>query len=701
MFRRGILAILLLISGACISATLTPQITAKYTESQLNFYYPPRHITSVCGDDMFGIERRSSAINKWAWVCVRQDAVNGEMDVTSWDYFDTYPGALIREPTSGNRSFIFATNTNFMAFDPVTLQQTVVGTLSPSVDTIGSGQVFTLMPEGTSEVLLASSSGWQVRAFPGGGLLYSLANGRWLVGHFLSSQSTQLVSVQNSQFDLYDAHAGSFIESIPFTQNTTYPFMPFDPNGNGQDKMYFSDVLAQLVSMNLASGKSVATGSPADSLFYNATPIDWNGGTTALAGLWYDTVRIMDSATGTVLYSESLPDQYNSYSTLTPWSTDFNDDGKQDLLWVTFGHNLYYLQNGGSTRFLQTASAGFQVAGTTGPALDVLVTGDAYISGDGIVPSRLDIVVRDPDTLKELWRRTDPAPADSQVFLGEFGADTAPVVITADEGRIAAERLIDGQPLWEISNDEFTNGNAWDAFAVPSSNCVGAACKRVLIASVAKSTATYGSFQEVVDTTTGNVIWSSTPDGCLGCAGTTLIAFADITGDGVPDILRMLPYQGNQQFTGILQALDGVTFQELWHTQVTALSSDPIAISVATVGTPNIGVWTGQSLMLLSGQDGHLITSETTIAPAGHYETKLNFAAFGPDEGVWVLSDGFADVEWAPADLSSPTQNLPVPTMWSMSSEFGGALFAAGPEGVFRVQMPTDHIFSNGFEAMP
>lgn len=648
---------------------------------------------------MFGIERRSSAINKWAWVCVRQDAVNSEMDVTNWGYFDTYPGALIREPTSGDRNFVFATNTNFVAFDPVTLQQTVMGTLSPSVDAIGSGRAFTLMPEGTSEALLSSASGWQVRAFPGGGLLYSLANGRWLVGHFLSSQSTQLVNVQNSQFDLYNAHNGSFIKSIPFTQNLTYPFMPFDPSGKGQDNMYFGDVSAQLVSMNLASGKSVAEGSLADSLFYNATPINWNGGATALAGLWYDAVRIMDAATGTILYSESLPDQYNSYSTLTPWSTDFNYDGKQDLLWVTFGQNLYYLQNGGSTRFLQTASAGFQVAGTTGPALDVLVTGDTYISGDSIVPSRLDIVVRDPDTLKELWRRTDPAPADSQVFLGQFGADTDPVVITADEGRIAAERLIDGQPLWEIDNDKYTTGNAWEAFKVPPSNCAGIACKRMLVAYNAFSSASSGSFLEEIDTTTGSVMWSSPPDACTGC-GSTLMAFADVNGDGIPDIVRLLPYQDNPQFANIIQVLDGVTFQQIWRSEPLA-SASKVAVASATRGAGNVAVWGGKALMLLSGQDGHLITSEPTIAPAGYYETNLNFAVFGPDEGVWVLSDGFADFEWAPADLSSGMQSLPVPAMWSISSQYGGALFAAGPEGVFRVQIPTDHIFANGFEAVP
>lgn len=699
MVRRGILVILLLISRVCLSTTPTPQITAKYTESQLNFYYPPQHITSICGDDMFGIEQRSSAINKWAWVCVRQDAVDSEMDVTNWGYFDTYPGVLIREPTPGDRNFVFATNTNFIAFDPDTLQQTVVGTLSPSVDAIGSGRAFTLMPEGTSEVLFSSASGWQVRAFPGGGLLYSLANGRWLVGHFLSSQSTQLVNVQNSQFDLYDAHNGSFIKSIPFTQNFTYPFMPFDPSGKGQDNMYFGDVSAQLVSMNLASSKSVAEGSLADSLFYNATPINWNGGATALAGLWYDAVRIMDSATGTTLYSESLPGQYNSYSTLTPWSADFNDDGKQDLLWVTFGHNLYYLQNGGNTRFLQTASAGFQVAGTTGPALNVLVTGDTYISSDSIVPSRLDIVVRDPDTLKELWRRTDPAPADSQVFLGEFGADTDPVVITADEGRIAAERLIDGQPLWEIDNDKYTSGNAWQAFKVPASNCAGIACKRMLVAYNAFSTASSGSFLEEIDTTTGNVMWSSPPDGCIGC-GSTLMAFADVNGDGIPDIVRLLPYQDNPQFANIIQVLDGVTFQQIWRSEPLA-SANKIAVASTTSGAGNVAVWGGQALMLLSGHDGHLITSETTLASAGYYETNLNFAAFGPDEGVWVLSDGLADFEWAPADLSSPMQSLPVPAMWSMSSEYGGALFAAGPEGVFRVQIPTDHIFANGFEAVP
>lgn len=690
---------LFLYAGTSALATPVPEIAAKYTESQLNFVYPPHHIASLCGNEMFGIESRSSAVSRSAWVCVKQDAVSGKMDVTDWGYLDPNLGRIIRNPVATDRNFILADGTNFYAFDPATLQQTVIGALSPSTQSVGSGMVFELMPEKSYEALLETDSGWEVRTFPAGALVFTKnAAARVIAGNFLSSQSTQLVQVGNNTFDIYDAHDDHFVKSVTTSQNIVQAMGAYDWTGAGQDSLYYGDLYDRLASVNLSTDKTEAVGSLNDFQLYGSTPIVWTGSANALAGLWYDAVRVFDPLTGTVLYSEPLPTDYNSYSTLTSWATDFNSDGKQDLLWVTFGKNLYDLPNGGKTTFLQSASGGYQVAGTTGPALDVLVTGDTYLSADSNVASHLDIVVRDPNTLQELWRRSDPAPVDSQVFLGQFGAGTDPVVITADENRIAAETLTDGQPLWQINNDEFTNGNGWDAFAVPASNCVGAACKRLLIASVAKTTASTGSFQEVVDTTTGNVMWSSAPDGCLGCGGTTLIAFADITGDGVPDILRLLPYQDNPQFAGILQALDGVTFQELWRAQITALSSDAIAISVASVGAPNVGVWTGQSLMLLSGADGHTIATLPTAAPVGYYYSSLHFAAFGPSEGVWVLSTGTTDFEWAPADLDRPTQSLPVPAMRSMAGENGGVLFAAGPEGIFRVQIPTDHLFANGFE---
>ncbi|QBB72348.1 VCBS repeat-containing protein [Pseudolysobacter antarcticus] len=685
---------LLLIISAGISAAPVPQITAKYSESQLEFLVPPTHFESLCGGAMFGIERRYYSANGDAWVCVSPNATSGKMDIVNWGYFGTFLDRVVRNPTATDRNFILANDNNLIALDPVTLQQISIGTFNPPVNTVNSGTVFELLPEHVNEILINTADGWEIRTFPGGNLLFSHMFGERRVGHFLSSQSTQLVDVGNDQFDLYDAHNGQFVRTVQSPQ-TRGIFGIYDWAGDGLDNIYFSNISVQLSSMNLSTTSTVRAGSTADFLLYSATPVKWSGSKPALAGVWYDAVRVFNPVSGALLYTETLPVNAIQQSISSFWATDYNADGKQDLLW-TAGNNLHFLPNGGPSRYLQTATGGYQVAGMTGPGFDVLVTGDTYFDGEKN-ESYLDIVLREPETLHEILRRTDPAPVDSRVFVGQYAATTDSVLITADEGRIAAERLTDGKPLWEIDNDKFSSGNAWDSFAVPPSTCTGVACKRMLIASIAFDSNTHGSFLQVIDTRDGTTLWSSTPDIYLDY-GSRQIAFADMNGDGVPDIVRMHPYQENMQMAGVLQMIDGATFQVLWSATYAPNNIDPVAIAVATIGRPNVAVWTGSTLTLLDAADGHIIASAPTVAQVDYYRSSLHFVALSPDEGVWMIASGATDVEWLPADLSRPVQTLAVPAVETIAGGVDGVVFGAGPEGVFRMVIPTDHLFTDGFE---
>jgi hypothetical protein len=694
--RRHVHSIaLVMFAWSGLAAALEPQVTARYTETQLRFIAPPKHIQSVCGAALFGLEARAGA-DASAWMCITPDPVTSQMRIVNSGYFDGFLDGLVREPTSTDRNFIFASGDRFTALDPVTLQLTTIGTLSPLASTVNSGTIFTLMPEGTAEILLNTASGAEIRGFPAGDLKLSLPFTIRIatVGHFLSTQSTQLLQAGNDEFDLFDAHNGQAVGTIPYPQIRGV-FGAFDWTGSGLDSVGFTDLSVHLSSMNLSTQSTVSAGGLADFQLYGVTPVNWGGAHTALAGMWYDALRVFDPVTGTVLLDEQIvPDTYN-WPMTGFWPADYDSDGKQDLLWTTLDGNLYLRPHDSASRYLQSASGGYQIAGTTGPSLDLLVTADLYSTAfPDEHPSHLDIVVRDRQTLTELWRRTDSAAADSRVFLGQFGTGTDPVLITADGVRIAAEDLVSGAPQWEIDNDVSTTGNGWEAFAFPPSSCTGAACKRMLIASIGEVSNTQGSFVQVVDTTNGATIWSSAPDHCQGCQS-RLLAFGDVNGDGVPDIVRMQPYPAPG---GIVQVIDGATFQELWHTQVAPYFDPAASAAVATIGTSNVAVWAGATVTLLAAADGHVITTAQTAQAIQYPYPGLRFVEFGANEGRWMILPGGSDIEWLPVDLSQPVQTFNVPAVQSIVAESGGTVFGAGREGVYRMQIPTDHLFANGFE---
>jgi len=689
--------ILLVALSASSAYALESAVTARYTETQLDFLVPPKHIESRCGSAMFGIEWRAYSGNGPAWVCIARDWATDRMVVMDWGYSTLFSyNRIIREPTATDRNFILANDNNFIAFDPVTLQQTVVGTLNPPAVSVNSGTIFQLMPENVPEVLLNTANGWEVRTYPGGQILLAHVFGTRRVGHFLSPQTTQLLDLGNDQFDLYDAHNGQFVKSVQAPQTYTV-FGIADWTGNGKDSVYYENATQALLSKDLATAGTVSAGGVADFVLLNATPVNWSGTKRALAGLWAYAVRVFDPITGTPLYAETLPvSPSQAIGPTAFWATEYETVGKQDLLWTTWGGNLLYLPNGGATSFVQTASGGYVAAGTTGPGFDLLVTADTYVSTDAYALSHLDLVFRDPDTLVELFRRSDPAPQDSQVFVGAFGPTSDLVAITADEGRIAAERATDGQPLWEINNDKYTSGNGWYAFAVPPPACTGARCKRMLIASIAFDSATKGSFVQVIDTTDGSTIWSSTPDNCLGC-GSSVIAFADVNGDGVPDVVRMKPFdvQNPGLLNNAVQVLDGLTFQALWTTN--NFASSVWAVAVATVGAPNVAALMPANVTLLASSDGLPIAS-SPIQTQPYLVTPLYFAPFSANEGAWVLSADPTAVTWLPADLSRPAQTMLVPGVRSFAGGPGGIVFAAGREGIFRLQLTPDHVFADAFE---
>ena len=687
--------LLLMLSLAWLqgAATPLPSVTTRHTDTTLDFLVPPKHIESVCGDAMFGIEIRPYGGLGDAWVCVAPDPYSARMQVLDWGYFGGFLDRIVREPTPTDRNFILANNDHFIALDPVTLQQTVIGTLDPPATSVNSGSVFTLMPENTAEILLNTANGWEVRTFPGGALLLSHAFATRNVGHFLSAQSTQLANFGYDHIDLYDAHNAQFMQSVPIPQVQRLVGI-HDWTGSGLDSVYL-DGIGKLWSVNLATQSAVGVGGPANLFLAGTTPVEWAAGSTALAGIWYNALRVFDPLTGSILLEESLPEVSLS-PMLSFWPTDYDADGKQDLLWATSGGNLYYLPNGGSARHLQMASTGFRIAGTTGPALDLLVTADAYASGDSNdTSSHLEIVLRQRKNLQELWRRIDEAPGDSQAFVGAFGPGTDPVVITANGTRIAANDLIDGTQFWKIENGFFSGFN-WSAFAVAPSGCSGVACKRLLVAALAADTGVPGSFFTLIDTRDGSTIWTSTPDGCQQC-GSRAIAFSDVNGDGIPDIVRVKPYPENAQLSGTVQVLDGSTFQELWSTTVAPSIYDPIAVAVATTGPSNVAVWMHSTLTLLSAADGHVITTVAAPAPVG-ISTGFAFVAFSASEGVWMFAPGGGDIAWLPADLSRPVQSLAVPSVDAMKGGSGGIVFASGREGIFRLQIPTDHLFADGFQ---
>jgi hypothetical protein len=219
----------------------------------------------------------------------------------------------------------------------------------------------------------------------------------------------------------------------------------------------------------------------------------------------------------------------------------------------------------------------------------------------------------------------------------------------------------------------------------------------MLIASEAVNTDTYGSFVQVIDTTDGSKLWSSTPDSCLGC-GSRLIAFDDVNGDGVPDIVRMKPDPSNIPTSVVLQVLDGATFQELWSASFAEDDVYPSAAAVATIGPSNVALWYGTTLTLLAASDGHVIATAQTAEPIELGYESLHFVALSDNEGIWLILPGADDIEWLPADLSYGVQKLAVPVVRSLAGGQGGIVYGAGLEGIFRMQIPTDHMFANGFE---
>src|SRR5258706_16321962 len=133
------------LAGLALSVFKPPAITAKFSELQIDFAFPPARIESGCGQNLFALERRVY-VDSTAWACLRSDPATGHLNVTDWGYLDGFYGAVVRRPSAVDRGIVFVVGQDFVRLDPVTLDRQVLGTLSPPVDAVNAATVIDVPP---------------------------------------------------------------------------------------------------------------------------------------------------------------------------------------------------------------------------------------------------------------------------------------------------------------------------------------------------------------------------------------------------------------------------------------------------------------------------------------------------------------------------------------------------------------------------
>ena len=199
---------------------------------------------------------------------------------------------------------------------------------------------------------------------------------------------------------------------------------------------------------------------------------------------------------------------------------------------------------------------------------------------------------------------------------------------------------------------------------------------------------------EPPDSSSGQTLWQSTPEGGLGGGEYRAIALADINGDGVPDVIAA---RGNSPNGWLVEATDGQTFQSLW-TKVLDNSAMPQAVGVSSKGSVRVALLLDDgSAELLDASDGSTLKSQPVVANVYANCCSIKYDAFANDEGIWVILGG-ASVQWLDAGFVNPVQSFDARGVSTEVSRGRGAMFAAGIEGVYRIQFPRDDIFIDDLE---
>ena len=680
--------------GLALSVLEPPAITAKASELQVNFAFPPARIESVCGQDLFALERHVY-VDSTAWICLRSDPATGHLNVIDWGYLDGFYGAVVRRPSAADRGIVFVVGQDFVRLDPVTLDRQVLGTLSPSVDAVNAATIIDVPPGTSNAVLINTPMDTQLHAYPGGQFLRSVIpwpqSAGWAsepAGNFLAAGTTLVAVPDNS-------NGVSFIVPSTGAVAKTFTNVPFGNwaivgtrSSSGIDSLITTaGQYHELFTVDRFSPRStLSKGSTSDGFANAATLVDWTAGEHDVVGMWTSALRVFNSTDGSVRYEETLS---SGMFPTNPglFAVDADGDGLQEVYWTDYD-TLYSLPHGGASRLVQGPSDGFQVAGVFGTTL---VTAEK--SGE-FGNQSLDIVFRDTHTLAVTARRsTAPAEIDARAVTAAVPGQVQPVLFMLTDTRLAAENVVDGAVLWELDNPQ-TSGNNWTALALPTGVCSNAYCARMLVASNAANSDTQGSFVWLLDSSSGQTLWQSTPEGGLGGGEYRAIALADINGDGVPDVIAA---RGNSPNGWLVEATDGQTFQSLW-TKVLDNSAMPQAVGVSSKGSVRVALLLDDgSAELLDASDGSTLKSQPVVANVYANCCSIKYDAFANDEGIWVILGG-ASVQWLDAGFVNPVQSFDARGVSTEVSRGRGAMFAAGIEGVYRIQFPRDDIFIDDLE---
>lgn len=682
------------IAALAFSVLEPPAITAKASESQLYFLLPPTRVESVCGSDLFALELRTS-VGSMAWVCLKADAVSGRLNVTNWGYADGFGGRLIRGPVANDRGVIAVIGQDFVRLDPLTLEQTIIGTMSPPVATVNAGTVIDVPPGIANAVLLNTSDDTQLRTFPGGQFLrtvfawpQSVNWARQPVGRFLSSTTSLVASRDNEgTVSLIHPDTGAIAQSFPDVVFGNWARVA-TPSAGGIDSIVtITGQFADQISVDgFAPWSSSGIGGSGDGLVVSAGPVDWTAGEHDVVGLWNYALRVFDPVTMAVRYEEAIPYTRAILVQAQLFPVDVDGDGLQEVFWTDVYGSLYSLPHGGPSRELQGPGGGFQVAGVSGATLVTAETSNTFQN------EHLDIVFRDARTLEVKSRRT-AAAADfgSEVLAGALPGYEQQVLLTRTNRRIAAESVVDGTPLWERDN-EIPYHNDWEHFALPTGRCDPGACTRLLVAANAADTSGPGSYLWLIDATTGETLWQSVPGADTAGGGYQAIAIADINGDGVPDLLDAhYNWPGGYQ----AEAIDGATFEKLWTKDLG--NAFPQAVGAASKGDTRVALLLDGSAELLDPTDGQTLATRPVDTDIYANCCSIRYDAFTSGQGIWVILGGTA-VQWLDADFANPAQSIDARGVSSEVSRGRGAMFAAGAEGVYRIQFPRDDIFMDDAE---
>jgi len=681
------------LAALAISALESPAITVKASDSQLRFLLPPTRVESVCANDLFALEQHVY-VDSTAWVCFRADPTSGRLNITNWGYLDAFQGPLVRGPVATDRSVIFANGQNFLRLDPLTLEQTIVGTMSPPVDNINAVTVIDVPPGVANAALIDTPMDTQLRTFPGGQFLRTVIpwplSSQWArqpTGHFLSPDTT-LVAVpdNNDGVSLIDPATGAVAKSISNLKFGNWAHSaPRSAAGKDGIVTVAGQYGEQIAVDQFAPSSTIALGSSGDGFVVDAGPVDWTAGEHDVVGMWDYALRVFDPATAAVRYEELLPYDRGNQEGSQIFAVDADGDGLQEVFWTDYDA-LHFLPHGGPSRELQGPSLGFQVAGITGSTLVTAETSGTF--GD----QHLDIVFRDARSLEVRSRRTaSPLELDSRVLAGPVAGQAQPVLFTQTDRRLAAESIADGASVWELDNP-VTSGNDWTAFALPTGACAPDSCARLLVASNAANTNTLGSFLWLLDSATGKTLWQGAPVGGLGGGGYRALALADINGDGVPDIIGA---RNDSPNGWLVEAVDGSTFQGLWIRNLG--NSLPQAVGVSSKGDVRVALLLDGSAELLDATDGHTVASQPVVDDVYADCCSIQYDAFAFDKGIWVILGGAA-VQWLDADFAEPVQSIDARGVRTEISRGRGAMFAAGVEGLYRIQFPRDDIFNDDLD---